>query len=330
MRKIVFVFVCCCISALNAVKSNKDIAYPDDGDVYHEVTVYKELSSLTNPTESDWRKLQFYLAYGERSNIALLKDYESNARHFRLFGDAEDERPQEGLEYVNCDEDQRENCFIIYSSFNKNYPRGLKRLVNHLKNSDFKGHILWKLGGWPDLDGGSLKLAHVPYAFKVSMFREAQKKGYKKVLWLDTAFLPVGSINSLFDIIEQQGYFAVQNSHTIGPWMNGLASSAFALSLDEVQDIISCCGGAIGVDFRTFTGQRIIDSWYQAAENRIAFFSPRSDQNALSILLHTQGLHNLEPHSHIAHSLAQVNDTSILVLDRSFVNELSLKPGDRL
>ena len=228
------------------------------------------------------------------------------------------------MEYVNCDKDYRESCLIVYSSFNKNYPRGLTRLVNSVKNSDFKGHILWKIGGWPDLAGGSLKLAHVPYAFKVSFFREAQKQGYKKVLWLDTSFLPAGSINRVFDIIEQQGYFALQNSHTIGPRMNDAAAHAFGFNLNEVKDIISCCGGAFGVDFMTLTGQQIIDAWYKAAENGLAFFSPRADQNALSILLHIYGFHNLEPLSHLAHSIEQVNGTSILVLDRSFVHELSL------
>ena len=85
MKLKISIFICCLISTLSA-----------DAGVGPEFTVYKKLSSLTNPTESDWEMLQFYLSHGKRPNIALLKDYEIRARNFRLFGNTEDEKTTGG------------------------------------------------------------------------------------------------------------------------------------------------------------------------------------------------------------------------------------------
>ena len=67
----------------------------------------------------------------------------------------------------------------------------------------------------------------------------------------------------------------------------------------------------------------MIKYWYQAALNKVAFFSPRPEQNVLSILLHSLNL-NLCPIERLAHNRAQINDKTLLLIEREFVNELSL------
>ncbi len=292
-------------------------------DIYSDVPVYKELSSLTNPTTEDLHKVQDYLTYGERSIIRYLNDYEPNARNLKIIGDTPEEQPQYGNIAVNCAESDRGNCLVVYASFNKNYPRGLHRLVNLMKNSDFKGHILYRLGGWPDLNGGSLALAHVPYAFKVSFFKEAQSMGFKRILWLDTAVLPAVSLNKIFEIIEKKGYFSMGNSHNIGPYINSHTCDAFGITLEQAHQIPSCSAGITGVDTTTAVGKKIIELWYQAAQNKVAFFSPRSDQNALSIILHGLGL-ELCPIKRLAHNKSSIDSETLFLIEREFVNELSL------
>lgn len=292
-------------------------------DIYADISVYKTLSSLTQPTREDLFKVQDYLSQGERSIICYLKDYEPNARNLKIIGNAPEEQPQYGEIAVNCSETDRENCLIVYASFNKNYPRGLKRLVNFVKNSDFRGHILYRIGGWPNIEGGSLALAHVPYAFKVSFFKEAQAKGFKRALWLDTAILPIVSLNVIFDMIREDGYFSMGNSHTVGPYMASPAINAFGLTLEEANHIPSCSAGITGVDFTTSVGKELIDGWYRAAQNKVAFFSPRSDQNVLSIILYSMGLTSC-PVQRLAHSRREINDQTLLLIEREFVNELSL------
>lgn len=292
-------------------------------DFYADIPVYKEISSLTSPTTEDLHKIQNYLTHGERSIIKLLNDYQPNARNIKIIGDSPEEQPQYGNIAVNCDENDRENCLICYSSFNKNYPRGLKRLVEFAKNSDFKGHVIYRIGGWPDIAGGSLKLAHVPYAFKVSMFKEVKAMGFKRALWLDTAILPAVSLNILFDMIKEDGYFIMGNSHNIGPYCSPISLQAFGISQELADRIPSCSAGTLGVDFTSDRGNTIFERWYHAAENKVAFFSPRSDQNALSIILYSLNL-GLIPIERLAHNRRAVNDQTLLLIEREFVNEISL------
>lgn len=296
----------------------------DAEDPYADIPVYHQISSLTNPTLEDLHKIQEYLTYGKRSIIHYLNDYQPNARNFKIIGTSPEEQPQYGEIAVNCDENDRENCIVVYASFNKNYPRGLKRLVNFVKNSDFRGHILYRIGGWPDIEGGSLDLAHVPYAFKVSFLREAQAKGFKRAFWLDTAILPVVSLNKIFDLIEERGYFAMGNSHNIGPYMSQYSLNAFGITLEEANEIPSCSAGITGLDFTTEIGRTVLERWYAAAKNKVAFFSPRSDQNALSVILYDLNL-PLCPIQRLAHNRREVNDQTLLLIEREFVNEISLQ-----
>lgn len=290
---------------------------------FAEIPVYNQLSSITNPTLQDLHKIQDYLTHGKRPIIRFMKDYEPNIRNFKIIGTSPEEQPQYGDIAVNCNENDRENCLIVYASFNKNYPRGLRRLVEFVKNSDFKGHVIYRIGGWPDIAGGSLVLAHVPYAFKVSFFKEVQSMGFKRAFWLDTSILPVVSLNQIFDMIQEDGYFAMGNTHYIGPYCNSFVLDAFGITAEQADQIPSCSAGIFGVDFTTEIGKRIVEQYYQAACHKVAFFSPRSDQNALSIILHKNNL-KLCPIERLATNRQLINKNSLLLIERGFVNELSL------
>ena len=281
--------------------------------------IYHELSSLTNPTEQDWFILQKNLEERKDSNSQIEKDPKNglNKRvlNFKLIGKKPSEKPSSGEVFVNCDKDFRKQCIILYSSFNRNYPAGLKKLVDRLENSTYQGHILWKLGGWPDLEGGSLKLAHVPYAFKPCFFKEAQKKGYEKVLWLDCSMIPVDTVQHTFDIIDKKGYICFEESHFIGPYMNEEVANEFGLSLEETHKIKSCLGGNIGINFSHEKGVEFFEKWHEAAQSPVAFFSPRHDQNAIAIIIYQLGL-EMEPFSRIALDQSEVTKESLFILDR--------------
>jgi hypothetical protein len=142
---------------------------------------------------------------------------------------------------------------------------------------------------------------------------------------MDTALVPVVSLNEIFKIIQKDGYFIFGNSHMIGPYMDSTAANAFGLTVAETENIPSCSAGIFGVDFTTEIGNQLVDAWYQAAQNRVAFFSPRSDQNALSIILWGKGIKNLIPIERLATNKGNIKSDSLLLIDRSYVNELSLQ-----
>lgn len=294
-------------------------------DIYAPVPVYQQIADIYHPTLMDYKLIQQYLTFGERSVIERLDDYKPNARNFKIIGDSSDEVPQSGLVSVNCKSTDRDNCVVLYASFNKNYVRGLKRLLKLISSSDFKGHVLYHIGGWPDVVGGSLVLAHVPYAFKVASLKEAKELGFKRAFWLDTAIVPYVSLNTIFSMIKKKGYFVMGNSHMIGPYTHPDVANAFGMPFEETYQIPSCSAGITGVDFTNEKGRTIFERWYQAANNPVAFFSPRSDQNALSIILYQMGISDdLISIERLAHNKNQIRPDTLLIIEREYVNELSM------
>lgn len=296
----------------------------DDSFLFQENVVknhpfYEQIEDINHPSLHDYHFLQNYLSHGRRVNIDRLGDMYNVTRNIRLIGDTPEEFPKKGMFAVNCSDEERENCIVVYATFNRNYPMGLQRLLNLIKNSDYKGHVLFRIGGWPNVENGSLLLSHVPYAFKVSFFKEAQSMGFKRVLWLDTAVVPLVSMNSIFDMIEDKGHFIMGCDHMVGPYMNPITAAYFGLTLEQTYQIPSCSAGLFGVDFSQEIGNRLIDSWHRAALDPDAFFSRRSDQSALSIILHQNGIDEYTSMDLMPHSKEAIRPDSLFWLDREFV-----------
>lgn len=266
--------------------------------------VYREISDIRNPTKSDWIKLQKYINRGERPYLESLNTfdlggpndgcrYDLRARKFNFLGNkkgASDFLLHK--EYIHSESEDRDRCIICYASYNANFPKKVKRLIERLKQSKFKGHFLYRIGGWPDVKGGSLKLIHVPYAFKVCLFKEAKRLGYKRVLWMDTSFKPLRDFNEIFRMIKREGYFITSLDKTsLRDRGSKKVQTAFDLSDDEMIEIKEVASGLIGVDFSNERGREIIDRWYKAAEQLDPFLSPRPEQSALAALLYKMDLH---------------------------------------
>jgi hypothetical protein len=279
--------------------------------------VYSQISDIYHPSLDDYRLLQDFLSNGKR-DLSELKDFEWITRNIHII---DEKQPIEtGLIPLRCDANDRENCILLYATFNRNYPAALKRLLKAITESDYEGHVLYRIGGWPNTEGGDLRLAHVPYAFKVCMFREAQRLGFKRCLWLDTALLPVASFKEVFSIIKTKGYLMFGNYLTVQPYMNAKAAAAFGLTLEQTAPISSCSAGISGIDLTSEKGAKIFDLWYKAARDPYAFFSARSDQNALSIILYQLNITDLIslariPHTEYGQSL---KEDSLFLLDRVF------------
>lgn len=286
-----------------------------------DTSIYSQLENIYQPTIDDYQFVQNFLSFGRRDNLERLGNMAGGPQSMRIIGETPDELPKSGLIPVNCSPSDRENCLVVYSTFNRNYPRGLKRILKHTLESDFKGHVLYRLGGWPDTEGGSLSLAHVPYAFKIAAFQEARRLGFKRVLWLDTAVLPLVSLNVIFEMIADKGYFVMGNTHTIGKYLNAPAAAYFGLTVDEAHKIPSCSAGLFGVDFSTKIGRTLIDRWNRAAHDPDAFFSPRSDQNVLSMLLYQMGISDFTPMDRMPHTEIgeEVKPDSLFLLDRGYI-----------
>lgn len=254
--------------------------------------LYKHISNICQPTYQEMCLVQEGVLNWNNPLLNHMPQTGFIMREFRFIGSTPDLIPESGRLVLNCTEQDLENCIIIYASFNHQYPKGLKRLLKQLSESDFRGHVYYRIGGWPNIEAGDLQLVHVPFAFKPCFFKEVQHKGYKKVLWLDSSVLlaPNISLNFIFEMIERMEIFIQKNTHTIERFMNPLAAQAFGITMDDTKNMWSCSAAIIGLNLKSAVGRNLLDAWYTAAHHSTAFFSDRSDQNALSILLYQQGL----------------------------------------
>lgn len=282
--------------------------------IYHT----PQIEDLHHPTLKDYQVMQKLI--GKSSFIAQLKDFRKRAQ-IKMVGKSQGEIPQQGMLAVNCAETEKENCVILYATYNKNYAAGLKRLVDHIAKSDFKGHILYRIGGWPNTEAGDFALAPVPYAFKVCFFREAQRLGYKRVLWLDSSIIPLISLNTIFRQIEGQGYLVMGNSFMVGPLFNEKAADFFKISFDKTFQIPSCSSGIFGLDFSHPIALRALSLWYEAAKDPCAFYSARPDQNSLSLILHALEMKNWLSIDTLAHGKEKIHEGSLFLIERDFVQD---------
>ncbi len=253
--------------------------------------LYSSISDFKDPSPQDWARIQQYLRRDDRDYLRWIHPhYVKLAREIVLYGNKPWQKPQEGVEYVNCDEHYHENCVILYSSMNLNYPSGVRRLVKNLKKSDFVGHILWKIGGWPNLSHDGLRVVHVPYAFKPCFFMEAFHKGYKRVLWLDASAVLLTSINRIFEVIKDQGYFLMPGGGTVDQWITDAVAAGLKVPRNICHDHRQFRTGVVGFDLTNSLGRNITMKWYEAAKTTLAFCSDRPEQIPLSIIAYSEGV----------------------------------------
>lgn len=284
-----------------------------------EKIAYSQVRDIYHPQNEDYQAIQAFLSKGKRPDLARLQKSQKQMRDFCLIGKSAHEIPQEGIIAVNCGENEKTNCLLVYASFNKTYPQALKKLVDFVKKSDFKGHILYRLGGWPNVEEGDLKLAHIPFAFKPCFFREAQRLGYQRVLWLDPLMMPLVSLNRVFKELELKGYFALENGPTVGPDMNERSAAALKTTLAECAKIPSCSAEIFGVDFSNEKASHVVSTWYQSAHHPDAFFSSKADQNTLSVILYQHGLLQWHPASTLRNKHEPISENTLFQMVRGVV-----------
>ncbi len=261
--------------------------------------VYSQVSDMHHPSFHDYRLIQQYIRGRNRPELKLLKtamlpggvlqDYNCRARRFRLIGAMPWELPQYGVVAMGTAKEDKTIAVCTYASYNKHYPNGVKLLQEALARVGFKGHFIYRIGGWPDVEGGSLGLAHVPYAFKPCFFRELARQGYKHVLWLDASIRPQKNLDAVFQMIEKQGYFLYPGGHTLAQFCTKEAMEALGEAPENAGKIDSIIASVVGMSLVHPVGRKMAEQWYEAAKQEIPFFSPRPDQNPLSVIAYQLG-----------------------------------------
>ena len=145
--------------------------------------------------------------------------------------------------------------------------------------------------------------AQVPYAFKTYALRAAQAMGYDVLLWLDASMLAVGSLEPLFQHIEEHGHRFELAGHWLGWWSTDAFLRHHKLSRDQAMTIPMFSAGFAGLDLRHPQSAEFLRRWHAMAQDGVSFIGPwqdsgsdprykghRHDMSAGSLLAHQLGM----------------------------------------
>jgi hypothetical protein len=178
-------------------------------------------------------------------------------------------------------------CVICYISFSEAYHTMLKRLLSSLRSQGFNGDILYRIGGWPNLQNGGILLCDVPYAFKISAFEEAMHLGYTSALWLDARVVPLQNLNSVFNKIRKDDVYFRKSHFPFSkiPTVTSSLAEALKLSLADLWKVQHYATGVLGLNLKNPDVQNLLADWHNYAKNKIIFQSSFPEQVSFSVLI---------------------------------------------
>lgn len=258
------------------------------------------ISNINNPTLSDYFLINEFFKNSEKPyldplrvsmGLDSLENIEGYRRRFRQFFEfnfigPQNQMPLFEIHKINERKETEKRCVLIYASYNRLYPSRAHRLLLDLEKAGYSGHVLLRIGGFPNTPYGGLKICHIPYAFKVAFFREAQNLGYQHVLWLDTSLHPLDNLERIFSEIEEKGYF-VMSSCSLRKSLVGYMDSAMkALSLNETicEKIPHISSPIFGLNYEYGEVNSFLNEWMAETENVYPYMSLFHEELSLSVV----------------------------------------------
>jgi len=166
--------------------------------------------------------------------------------------------PRTGLARTNHD-----SC-IVGCGIGLHYRKALRSTVNHCEVYCPEAWKLW----YDDYPIGCPTHRDNPYAFKIFALQRVIDAGFRYVLWMDTSFQPIGSIEPLWKHIEEHGWFAAkQGDSMLGEWISDHALGLCSGARDELMNVPLVYTGIVGLDLGNAVTRRLIwEPWKEAMQ----------------------------------------------------------------
>ena len=190
------------------------------------------------------------------------------------------------------------NCIINYAKDGREqYVKGSKRLCQSLRDVGYKGGYML----WHDYPLRWKHLERVSHSFKTLMFMEAFDSGYDNVLWLDASVVVLKPLNPIFEVIEDEGSFLVENNGCLqAQWAGEEQLEALGCTVEEAKTYLMCRSGVMGFN-QSLASCLLRDAREAMYRGGIAyngsstssfdgFVEPRHDQVVFSHLAHKWNL----------------------------------------
>jgi hypothetical protein len=289
---------------------------------------FHPIKDINNPTLKEYEYLDDYLQ-NKREFLKPLKCYENGERlahflKFRLIGENH-EMPLFEKRSFNITEKTKNRTIILFASRNGSYAKRAKELLEEIEKSTYSGHVLLRIGGFPNLEYGGLNFSHIPYAFKVCMFQEAKRLGFKEVLWLDVSMEPLTNLEMIFSEIKRNGYFLLKISSLEENKSKHRIDAALALKVnpDYFSFINNIGSSVLGLDLENEISQEFLNLWETYTAEVLPCISYHPEDLSLSVAAWKLGM---DPFSWIGTVVCNENEKSWLPMQRPTIQLVQKEP----
>ena len=176
-----------------------------------------------------------------------------------------------------------------------------QQIVKSLEASGFQGYFYLFAGGFPNPTGIEMKYAGVPYSFKIFMMLEAEKKGFTKVIWIDSGCYALNNPEPLFNTLDKQSVVA-KTVHSGNHW-KAMALPQTLHLLNHLTKTNLCDAVYIetiifGLNLSNTGVKGVIKEYYDMVKLGWPFFSIFPEEIVLSALFHKPEYKHLVPTDH--------------------------------
>ena len=209
--------------------------------------------------------------------------------------------PTQFLYKIGPSECESKNCIVCCAPFShdlSNFSRynndsetrylASQQIIKSLEDVGFEGFFYLFNGGFPNPTGTEMKYAGVPYCFKIFMMLEAKKKGFDKVIWIDSGCYSINNPIQLFDILDTQDTII----KTIAAQYNNYDAMCFSQTIDllnsvnhnNIHDAAYIETIVFGFNMKSELINKIIADYYRMVELGFPFLSIFPEEIVLSSL----------------------------------------------
>jgi hypothetical protein len=156
-----------------------------------------------------------------------------------------------------------------------------------LENCGYNGYFYLFNGGFPNPTGKEMKYIGVPYCFKIFMMLEAKKKGFERIIWIDSACITLNNPNILFQRLEEDNVLFRHYTYN-----NNYDAMIFNQTIELLNDITNIdihnadylITIVFGLNVESEPIKKIIEEYYQMVELGLPFLSIFPEEIVLSAI----------------------------------------------
>lgn len=191
---------------------------------------------------------------------------------------------------------------VINSAYGSWYPKGQKRLVESLRSTGYDGDILT----WTNEVINKHHDPKFPYTMKAAAFVEAIKKGYTRILWIDSSVYAIKNIEAIFQEMEKRKVYFWKSGWNLAQTAADSDLNWAGITRDEAELLHECASGIVGINLAHHKSRLLMSIFLdanlagvcstsrfhdnQSKDPRFKF--ARQDQTAFTIAFHKAGFKN--------------------------------------